>query len=849
MSDMERLNKMKVTELRDELKKKGLETKGNKSVLVKRLHDAIAGDSGVEPSTDAPAVGADESYGEDSQDDSQIDQDLSQSEPMQEEPEVKEESEPATNSMPTEAKPAVKTEEKALKMEQEELKIEEELLKTEEELLKTEEELLKPDEPVVKKEEQMVVQEGHQENGDEAPAADDVGEEYQTIDETGDTEEKDDDKKHSQKRKRSRSRSRERRRSRDRERHRSRSRSRERNRRPPPEMDDESWESDTAFKFDRYNCDLTIRIDENGVKAHPLTVEGFAFMWAGARTMFGVNSGKVAYEVKLLENLNVDHLPAEESNPHVLRVGWSTDSTSLQLGEEPLSYGYGGTGKASTECKFKDYGQAFTEGDVITAYLDMESDPIIMSYSKNGEDLGTCFEVDKSSIGDAALFPHILTKNTEFECNFGQNEEPWFPLTEGFSFITSVEEDKRVRGSTPPAKKEDCEILMMVGLPGAGKTHWAEKHTAANPDNKYFVLGTNNIIDKMKVMGLPRKKNYAGRWDVLIDKSTKCLNRMIEIAARKKHNYILDQTNVYASARRRKMQPFEGFQRKAVVVVPTEEDFKTRTELREKEEGKEVPEKAVLEMKANFTLPETGGLFDEIIYTDLDGDECKELVEKYRKEAQKLLPPPEKRWRGGDRFSGGRGGYSYDRRGGGYHSGGDRDRYGSRGGYRDRGHRGGGSSYRGGDGGYRSYGGGSGGGGRYNDRYQDNRRSSYGSSDRSYDRNQSRNRSGGGGYGQSSSWNSKGAWGSGNQGSSWGGNQNQWSGQGSWGHQGQSGYGQNWNAYNQNPQSSQGYGQNWNQPQNWGQGYGSGSSGSSGWGNQGSYGSGQYNQYYGSYQK
>ena len=48
----------------------------------------------------------------------------------------------------------------------------------------------------------------------------------------------------------------------------------------------------------------------------------------------------------------------------------------------------------------------------------------------------------------------------------------------------------------------------------------------------------------LQVMGLPRKRNYAGRWDVLIDKATKCLNRLIEIAARKKRNYILDQVNL-----------------------------------------------------------------------------------------------------------------------------------------------------------------------------------------------------------------------------------------------------------------------------------------------------------------
>lgn len=39
----------------------------------------------------------------------------------------------------------------------------------------------------------------------------------------------------------------------------------------------------------------------------------------------------------------------------------------------------------------------------------------------------------------------------------------------------------------------------MCGLPGAGKTVWAAKHAKENPVTKFNVLGTNNIIDKMKV--------------------------------------------------------------------------------------------------------------------------------------------------------------------------------------------------------------------------------------------------------------------------------------------------------------------------------------------------------------
>lgn len=40
---------------------------------------------------------------------------------------------------------------------------------------------------------------------------------------------------------------------------------------------------------------------------------------------------------------------------------------------------------------------------------------------------------------------------------------------------------------------------MMVGLPACGKTTWAIKHAESNPEKKYNILGTNAIMDKMKV--------------------------------------------------------------------------------------------------------------------------------------------------------------------------------------------------------------------------------------------------------------------------------------------------------------------------------------------------------------
>ncbi|XP_053577616.1 heterogeneous nuclear ribonucleoprotein U-like protein 1 [Bombina bombina] len=422
--------------------------------------------------------------------------------------------------------------------------------------------------------------------------------------------------------------------------------------------EDEVYDENVVV-LDNYNSDLHFKLDKDRTMGFPLTIEGFAYLWSGARATHGVKRGKVCYEMRIKEEIAVAHLPSSEPDPHVVRIGWSLDSCSTQLGEEPFSYGYGGTGRKSTNSKFEIYGEPFAENDVIGCFLDFESrGDIEMSFSKNGRPLGVAYRLRRDTVVDQAFFPHVLVKNCAVEFNFGQRPDPFCNIPPGYKYIQQVPPYERVRGALPPKNKAECEMLMMVGLPGAGKTTWALKHAADNPSKKYNILGTNTIMEKMRVMGLRRQRNYAGRWDLLIQRATGCLNKLIQIAARRKRNYILDQTNVYGTAQKRKMRPFEGFQRKAIVICPTDADLLDRIVKRTDEEGKDVPDSAVLEMKANFSLPEAGDFLNEVIYIEMQKEEAEVLVRQYNEEGKRAGPPPEKRFRGrggGGPSGGGRG--------------------------------------------------------------------------------------------------------------------------------------------------------------------------------------------------
>ena len=109
----------------------------------------------------------------------------------------------------------------------------------------------------------------------------------------------------------------------------------------------------------------------------------------------------------------------------------SLNGSDLQLGEVKNSFGYGGTGKISDNCKFQSYGKTFGVGDVIGCYLDMNTDPVIIKFTVNGVDQGVAFRVNKSDLSGEALFPHVLTKNQDYTVNFGQLPGPMFPLLKG----------------------------------------------------------------------------------------------------------------------------------------------------------------------------------------------------------------------------------------------------------------------------------------------------------------------------------------------------------------------------------------------------------------------------------
>lgn len=183
---------------------------------------------------------------------------------------------------------------------------------------------------------------------------------------------------------------------------------------PEPEINDDnvtlSW----------YDSDLNQYLELPGLNGVvPLSEGAFSHAWAGARGTHGVCSGRVLYEIRVGAMVTTTEIVDKEQMASGLRVGWSTDDSSLHLGEGELSWAYESTGRSVNNGEFKEYGKPLNEKDVVGVYLDLESNPCKILYTLNGVELGVAYEFEKSVLGGKALFPHVLTKNLCYKVNFG----------------------------------------------------------------------------------------------------------------------------------------------------------------------------------------------------------------------------------------------------------------------------------------------------------------------------------------------------------------------------------------------------------------------------------------------
>ncbi|KAL7299921.1 hypothetical protein TKK_0007243 [Trichogramma kaykai] len=397
-----------------------------------------------------------------------------------------------------------------------------------------------------------------------------------------------------------------------------------------------------------YDSDLHLVLNPmTYLSASPMQGDGFNFMWAGARLSHGFNKGKIFYEAKVASEFNniasgprdtTGALPDDgEQIPSLMRLGWSTMGTSLQLGEEKLSYGYEGTGKKCTNNEFTEYGKSFAKNDIIGCYADFDTDDnITLTYTVNGEVQDPAFVIKKEDLEGKALFPHILIRNCTVNLNLGQ-EEPWSNnILEGYQVLQKVDVNDRIVGPRRPTKRDECEVILLCGLPFSGKTDWAEKHMAEYPDKLYTVLGISNLLDKMKVEGQPFKSRFKGQWETVVEKCSRALGKLLESAPSRRRNYILDQqSNVYGSAQKRKMRNFYGFHRKAVVLISNDDETKTRMAKRKEEtNNEEIRESSMLEVKAIINAPVVGESFEEVIWYPVSEEEGKRLIETYNQEGK-----------------------------------------------------------------------------------------------------------------------------------------------------------------------------------------------------------------------
>lgn len=169
-----------------------------------------------------------------------------------------------------------------------------------------------------------------------------------------------------------------------------------------------------------------------------------------------------------------------------------------------------------------------------------------------------------------------------------------------------------IDNSQPTKVDEKYPIfVMMVGLPGAGKTTFIKQLLSEefnNATRKTVVASSDNYIE---LVAMEQMKTYNDVFQETIkDANEYCLDQ-VRTAVKERHNIIWDQTNLSIKSRKPRlaMIPVGYFRKAFVISCTTEEEHMARLAGRP---GKTIPPFIIAKMVASYEVPTREEGFDFI---------------------------------------------------------------------------------------------------------------------------------------------------------------------------------------------------------------------------------------------
>lgn len=154
------------------------------------------------------------------------------------------------------------------------------------------------------------------------------------------------------------------------------------------------------------------------------------------------------------------------------------------------------------------------------------------------------------------------------------------------------------------------EFIMLVGLPGSGKSTYIKQLLADKLEKDYVVLSTDDIIT---AWGVTKGLNYTQAFKKFnFKKAQSGFNAQFKQAKNNHRNIIVDRTNLTPKGRAKLLSQIPPeYKTTAIVFEVAPEELQRRLKQRAEETGKLIPDFVVTNMMESYQPP-TKSEFDVI---------------------------------------------------------------------------------------------------------------------------------------------------------------------------------------------------------------------------------------------